>query len=110
MKRRNTLRRLVRHPNGDRAAETTNNLAEDMFDLVTRARAIEAAAFWRAEAERMSQRLMLVRSTAVLKATELVHDVCKESELNAAGQGRREATYPEPAGSRMNEEDTCTQK
>jgi hypothetical protein len=82
----NTLRRLVRHPNAERAAETTNHLAEDMFDLVTRARAIEAAAFWRDEAERIGQRLMLVRSTAILKATELVHDVCKESVPNAEHQ------------------------
>ena len=78
----NTLRRLVRHPNAERAAETTNHLAEDMFDLVTRERAIEAAAFWRNEAERIQQRLVLMRSTAILKATELVHDVCKESVPN----------------------------
>jgi len=87
----NTLRRLVRHPNAERAAETTNHLAEDMFDLVTRQRAIEAAAFWRDEAERIRQRLNAVRSVAVLKATELVHDVCKESVPNAEHHARPEA-------------------
>lgn len=75
---RHTLGRLVRHPNAERAAETSNHLSEDMFDLVTRQRAIECAAFWRDEAERIQQRLNAVCSTAVLKATELVHDVCKE--------------------------------
>jgi len=88
------LRSRFRHPNVERVAKTTNDLAEDMFDSVTRERAIEAVGFWRDECERIQQSLTLLRSTVVLKATELVHDVCKTYQPPPAA-GRRRRNEPD---------------
>lgn len=52
-------------PNPNRAAETTNHISEGLLELVTRERAIEAAAYWSAEAERRKRQVADMRTSII---------------------------------------------
>lgn len=70
------LKAICENPDGDRAAETTNHIAEHLFDLVTREAAIEAAVYWRNETDQLSRKLNTLRTDMMLKGAEIV-EVCR---------------------------------
>lgn len=74
-----SLKFICRCPNADRAAETSNNIAEGMFDLVTRELAIEAAAYWQYEFDKLQRQLNGIRMRAAIKSAELALGVALSS-------------------------------
>ena len=57
-------------PDPERAATTTNHLAEDMPGLVSRMDAMEAAAYWRDRFEAAARTLSSLQATLLSRALE----------------------------------------